>query len=66
MTTQAVVTAKDVAMDVIRRMPDDATVSDIIAELFFCQKVNDGLRQLDAGEGVPHEEAKQRLAQWLS
>jgi len=66
MTTQTVVTAKDVAMDVIRRMPDDATVADIIAELFVCQKVNDGLRQLDAGDGVPYEEAKKGLAQWLS
>jgi NADH:ubiquinone oxidoreductase subunit E len=29
------------------------------------QKVDAGLRQLDAGEGVEHEEAKRRLGKWL-
>ena len=30
-------------------------------ELDFRQKVDQGLRQLDAGEGVDHDEAKRRL-----
>ena len=50
----------------IRRMPDDASVPDIMAELYFRQKVDEGLRQLDAGDGIDHEEAKKRLAPWLS
>lgn len=49
----------------IQRLPDDVTVTDITAELYFRQKVDEGLRQLDAGEAVPHEEAKKRLAKWL-
>ena len=59
-------TTKEAVIEMIRRMPDSATVADIMAELYFRQKVDEGLRQLDAGEGVGHEEAKQRLARWLS
>ncbi len=57
---------KDAVIEMIRRMPDDATVADIMAELYFRQKVDEGLRQLEAGDVVSHEEAKKQLGQWLS
>ena len=59
-------TAKDVVIEMIRRLPDDATVTDIMAELYFRQKVDQGLKQLDEGEGLEHAEAKKRLSPWLS
>jgi hypothetical protein len=57
---------KDAVIEMIRKMPDDATVVDIVAELYARQKIEEGLQQLDNGEGVGHEEAKSRLARWLS
>ncbi len=59
-------TTKQAVIEMIRRLPDDASVEDIMAELFFRQKVDEGLRQLDAGEGIDHEEAKRRLGKWIS
>ncbi len=59
-------TTKQAVIEMIERLPDDASVEDIMAELFFRQKVDEGLRQLDAGEGIDHEEAKQRLGKWLN
>lgn len=59
-------TSKKAILDLIRRMPDDVTVPDVIAELQVREKIEEGLRQLDAGEGIPHEEAQQRLARWLA
>jgi len=59
-------TTKDLVIEMIRRMPDDTTVPDIMAELYFRQKVDEGLRQLDEGQGIDHEDAKKRLAPWLS
>ena len=56
---------KDAVIELIRRLPDAATVPDIIAELYFKQKVDDGLRQLDEGKGIPHDEAKKKLGKWL-
>ncbi len=59
-------TTKQAVIQMIERLPDDASVEDIMAELYFRQKVDDGIRQLDAGEGIDHQEAKQRLDKWLS
>ena len=39
----------------------DVTVADIMAELYLRQKVDQGLRELDAGEGADHDQAKRRL-----
>lgn len=56
---------KEAVIEMIRRLPDDVSVADIIEELYVRQKVDEGLRQLDAGEGIPHEEVKRRLDRWL-
>ena len=53
-------------IEMIRKMPDDASVTDDMAELYVRRKVEEGLSQLDAGKGVQHEEAKRRLAKWLT
>ena len=45
----------------IRELPADATVDDAIERLVFLAKIEEGLAQLDRGEGVPHEEVKRRL-----
>ena len=59
-------TTKDQVIEMIRRLPEDATVADIMAELYFRQKVDQGIEELDAGQGIDHEEAKKRLGRWLS
>ena len=42
-------------------MPADATVDDAIERLVFLAKIEAGLDEFDAGEGIPHDEAKRRL-----
>jgi predicted transcriptional regulator len=59
-------TIKQNVIEMIERLPDNASVEDIMAELYFRHKVDEGLRQLDAGEGIEHEEAQRRLGKWLS
>lgn len=58
-------TTKDAVIEMIRKLPDDATVDEIMAELYARRKIEEGLRQLDGGQGVSHEEAKRSLAKWL-
>jgi predicted transcriptional regulator len=57
---------KEAVIEMIRRMPEEVTVPDIIAGLYVRQKVDEGLRQLDAGQGIDHEEVKKSLARWLN
>ena len=42
-------------------LPSDANVEDAIERLCLLTKVEKGLAQLDAGQGIGHDEVKRRL-----
>jgi predicted transcriptional regulator len=54
-------TTKERMIEALRSLPADATVDDAIEQLVFMAKVEEGLAELDAGRGVPHEEVKRRF-----
>jgi len=54
-------TAKQKVLDAIEKLPADATLEDAIERLVFLAKIERGLAELDAGQGVEHSEAKRRL-----
>ncbi len=51
---------KERVLDAVRDLPEDATVEDAMERLYFLAKVEEGVRQADAGETVSHEEARRR------
>ena len=55
---------KQEAIKFIEALPDNVTTQDIIEELFFKQKVDEGLRDVAEGRTISHEELKARMAQW--
>jgi predicted transcriptional regulator len=57
---------KSEAIALIKEMPSDSTIEDIMEELYFKIQVDDGLKQLDQGNFVTHEEVKQRVSRWLN
>ena len=48
-------------LQVVERLPDTATLEEAIERLCFLAKVEEGLRQSDAGETVPHAEAIRQI-----
>lgn len=56
---------KEEIIDMIRRMPDESSIEDIMAELYFREKVDAGLRELDEGKGIPHDQVVERMRKWL-
>ena len=50
----------------IEQMPDDINVSDIMAELYFRKKVDAGLKDLDEGKSISHEQVKERMKKWTN
>lgn len=54
-------TAKEKALEALRQLPEDATLDEAIERLCFLAKVEEGLRQSEAGELTPHEEVKKTL-----
>jgi predicted transcriptional regulator len=53
--------AKQKVLEVIEKLPPDATLEDAIERLVLLAKTERGLAELDAGRGVDHDEAKRRL-----
>jgi predicted transcriptional regulator len=37
-----------------------------MAELYFKEQIDAGLKGLDDGNGIPHEEVEKRMSRWLS
>jgi len=53
--------AKQKVLEVIEKLPADATLEDAIERLVLVAKIERGLAELDAGQGIDHSEAKRRL-----
>jgi len=58
--------AKQKAIEWIESMPDECTLDDIRYQLYFRESVEKGLRDLEEGHVVPHEEVKRRTKEWLA
>jgi predicted transcriptional regulator len=56
--------AKQILLDVAEKLPPDATLIDAIRELEFRLAVEEGLAELDRGEGIPIEDVKAKIAAW--
>ena len=54
-------TVKQKILQVVKELPESATFEDAIERLCFLAKVEEGVRQSDAGETVPHAEALRQL-----
>ena len=54
-------TTRERILEALESLPPDATFDDAIERLVFLAKIEAGLAELDAGQGVPHDEAKRRL-----
>ena len=57
---------KQQVIELVKAMPDDATMDDVLEELYFKLQVDQGLAELDRDESILHEEVERRLAKWLS
>ena len=57
---------KQQVIQIIQSLPDDVTLDDIMAELYFKLQVDSGLKELDDGKGIPHEEVEKRMSKWLT
>jgi len=54
-------TSKKIALKSIQALPEDATWEDIQERINFVAGVRRGLRELDEGKGIPHEEVREEF-----
>ena len=54
-------TDKERAIEALKTLPEQATIEDAIERLCFIAKIEEGLRQSDAGQLMSHEEVKKQF-----
>lgn len=59
-------TTKELAIDTIKGLPDDASWDLIQERINFVAGVRKGLCELDEGKGIPHDRVKEEFAEWLT
>jgi predicted transcriptional regulator len=56
---------REIAIDLIRKLPEDTSLHEIARELEFVAGVREGFEQLERGEGVPAEEVRRMIPSWI-
>ena len=57
--------AKDEIRKLLDCLPDDASFEDIQYHIYVREKVERGLKDIQEGRTMSHEEAEQKMAKWL-
>lgn len=58
-------TIKDSVISIVKDMPENSTLEDIMESLYVKQKILKGKKQLETGQFYTHEEAKEIMKEWL-
>ncbi len=56
---------KKAVLDLVKSLPDEATLEDIQYQLYLRQKLERSAQAAAAGRTKSHAEVKKRLAKWL-
>jgi predicted transcriptional regulator len=56
--------AKQDAIDAIQRLPDSAPLDEIVYRLYVLSKVQQGIRDADAGRTISSEELAREIEAW--
>ena len=58
-------TDKDIAQDLLNRIPDETSLEDIARHLEFIAAIRQGRFELDNGDSVPIEELEEEIPSWI-
>ena len=58
-------TIKDSVISMLKKLPENSTIDDIMENLYVEQKILKGQKQLKNGQCYKHEEAKELIQEWL-
>ena len=56
---------KQEIIDLLNRLPEEATIDDVMEKLYFKAQVDQGLKDLDEGRHHTLEQVENRLSEWL-
>lgn len=50
----------------VKELPEEFTIDELMERLVVLQKIERGLKEMTEGKGLTTEQARKRLARWLS
>lgn len=57
---------RDRAIESLRQLPESASLDDVIDRLYVIARIERGLAEVEAGEGVPADEARWQVLERLA
>ncbi len=57
---------KEAAIELVKRLPSDVSLREIAQEIEFIAAVQEGLDQIDQGQGIPIEDVEKMIASWTT
>lgn len=57
-------TSKQIAVELVQKLPEEVSLSDIAQEIEFIAGIEEGLAEFDRGESVSSEQLLSEVSQW--
>ncbi|MEK6783246.1 MAG: hypothetical protein AABY93_16215 [Bacteroidota bacterium] len=55
---------REKVIDAVKELPQEFDLEELMEKLIFVEKVEQGLKQLDEGKTVDHEQVKEMVKKW--
>lgn len=59
-------TTKELVRQTLDGLPDDVTIDEVIERLYLLRKIEEGLRQAEAGDVMDHDEFERETRGWAA
>ena len=56
---------KEAVIELMKRLPSDVSLREIIQEIEFIAAVREGFNEIDRGKGIPIEEVEKMMDSWI-
>jgi predicted transcriptional regulator len=57
-------TVKERVRKIVEQLPEECSVEDVQHQLYVIEKVRRGLKSIEEGRGISHDEVRKRFAPW--
>jgi len=57
---------RELVIELVTRLPEDTPLMEIVQKIEFVAGVQEGRKQAERGEGMPIEEVRKLLPQWVA
>ena len=56
---------REIVLELVKQLPPDVSLQEIIRRIKFIAGVQEGLKQIDQGQGIPIEQVEKMIDSWI-